>query len=67
MYHNRIIQLQFGITGSEKSCEAKRSLFMYAFQMRKVKLKFSHLTGYFAGVVTVEKKPTLYAVSESQL
>lgn len=55
MYHNRIIQLQFGITGSEKVCEGKRNTFMYEYQMKKVKLKFSHLTGYFVGVVMVEK------------
>lgn len=54
-YHNRMIHLQFGLTGSEQECEQKRNGFLSSFQMKKIMISFSHLEGFFYGTVFVDK------------
>lgn len=53
-YHNREIQLQFGITGSEAECEVKKQVLVSAVSGKRVYVRFSHLEGYFVGRCKVE-------------
>lgn len=48
-YHNRSIVLQFGITGSEVECESKKQYVMQLVSGKEMKIRFSHLAGYFLG------------------
>ncbi|WP_449460716.1 hypothetical protein [Streptococcus suis] len=53
-YHNREIQLQFGITGSEAECEIKKQVLVSGVSGKQVHVRFSHLEGYFVGRCKVE-------------
>lgn len=53
-YHNREIQLRFGITGSEAECEIKKQVLVSAVSGKQVYVRFSHLEGYFVGRCKVE-------------
>lgn len=53
-YHNREIQLQFGITGSEVECEIKKQVLVSGVSGKQVHVRFSHLEGYFVGRCKVD-------------
>lgn len=53
-YHNREIQLQLGITGSETECETKKQALLNGVSGKQVHVRFSHLEGYFVGRCKVD-------------
>ncbi|MCW6665316.1 hypothetical protein NHG32_06440 [Aerococcaceae bacterium NML191219] len=48
-YHNREIKVQLGLTGSEVECEAKKQYLLNLVAGNEIKIRFSHLSGYFEG------------------
>lgn len=52
-YNNRMIELVFGIVGSEEVIEQKRLILLNLINKPQCKIKFSHLRGYFEGRCTV--------------
>ena len=50
-FSNRTIQLVLGLTGSEEKREDLRVLLFLSYYDKQIKLRFSHLEGYFLGRV----------------
>lgn len=48
-YHNREINLKLGITGTEAECVTKQHYLIQLVSGLEVKVRFSHLKGYFIG------------------
>lgn len=49
-YHNREITMQFGLIGTDAECEDRKRYLLANVMGKEVKIRFSHLQGYFLGV-----------------
>ncbi|MCW6664254.1 phage tail family protein [Aerococcaceae bacterium NML191219] len=49
-YHNREIVMQFGLIGTEAECEDRKRYLLANVMGKEVKIRFSHLQGYFLGI-----------------